>query len=49
MKDGVLRSMNMQVRKGILCLMMSKGTVMELRMVVVVVAAPAQPHPGHIM
>jgi hypothetical protein len=33
-----LRRVNMQVWKGLLCLMMSKGTVMELRMVAVVVA-----------
>jgi len=37
MEDRELRSVNMQVWKGLLRLMMSKGTVMELRMAVVVV------------
>jgi hypothetical protein len=37
MEDRELRSVNMQVWKGLLRLMMSKGTVMESRMAVVVV------------
>ena len=37
MEDRELRSVNMQVWKGLLHLMMSKGTVMESRMAVVVI------------